>query len=210
LAGFGDAPFGTSPFGVSSTADQSVSPAGIGTAESFGVPVLTSGSTQTVVATAIASSETFGLPTLAVDAVPAPDTGVTLFLPGREGFLDGTVSWLTPTVKASLVRGYTFAASHKFVSDVTTAGGSLVATATLIDKSVNGGIADAGDVLFPTVAAGAALSAVLLYQASAVGGGADVAPSAQRLIGCDVVSVTPLGVDIAVVWANDGTRIFML
>jgi hypothetical protein len=133
---------------------------------------------------------------------------------GSEGFLDGTISYITPTIKISLVRGYTFAAAHKFVSDVTTAGGVLVSTQTLATKTATDGVADAADTTFATVATGAACGSLLVYQASAVGGGADVATSAQRLI-CYIDSysglpVTPNGGNIAVAYDNGTNRIFRL
>lgn len=106
-----------------------------------------------------------------------------LFAPGREGFLAGEIDWDTGVIKAALVRSYTFNATHKFVSDVTTAGGSLVATsAALGSKTVTDGIADAADTTFTSVAAGAAITGILIFQSSAVTGGADVAASSQRVI----------------------------
>jgi hypothetical protein len=77
-----------------------------------------------------------------------------------EGFIDGSINLNTAVIKAAFVRSYTFSAAHKFVSDVTTAGGVLTVTTTA--SAVNHGI--------------------LLFQASAVAGGADVAASAQRVI----------------------------
>lgn len=184
--GFGVDPFGSSPFGTGvSVSDQVVSPVGIVSAEAFGVPVVMFG--------------------------PIP----VLFPAGREGFLDGTVSWVAPTIQAALIRGYTVSPAHTFVSDVTAAGGSVVATTTLVNKTAVAGIADASDITFPAVAAGAALSTVIVFQSSAVTGGADVVPSAQRLIGyielpAGAGSVVPTGVDIAVSWSNGRSRIFML
>lgn len=106
-----------------------------------------------------------------------------LFDPGREGFLAGEIDWDTAVIKVSLVRGYTFSASHKFVSDVTGAGGTLVSTsAALGSKTITNGIADAADTSFTSVAAGSAIPCYIIYQSSAVTGGADVATSAQRLI----------------------------
>jgi hypothetical protein len=139
----------------------------------------------------------------------------SLYDPGREGFLDGSIDWDTAVIKASLVRGYTFDASHKFVSDVTGAGGTLVATsAALASKTVTAGVADAGDVVFSAVAAGAAIPAVILFQSSAVSGGADVAASAQRLIAyidtATGLPVTPNGQNITVTWDNGSLRIFKL
>jgi hypothetical protein len=139
----------------------------------------------------------------------------TLFDPGREGFLDGSIDYDTAVVKAILVRGYTFNAAHKFVSDVTGAGGTLVSTtAALGSKTVTGGVADALDTVFSAVPAGAACPAILLAQTSAVTGGADVAQAAQRLIGyidtATGLPVTPTGVDVNVAWDNGANKIFKL
>jgi hypothetical protein len=107
-----------------------------------------------------------------------------LFDPGREGFLLGEIDWDTAVIKVALVRGYTFNAAHKFVSDVTTAGGTLVATsAALASKTGTSGVADAADVTFTAVGAGPAITSYIAFQSSAVTGGADVAATAQRLIG---------------------------
>jgi len=106
-----------------------------------------------------------------------------LFDPGREGFLAGEIDWDTAVIKVALVRGYTFSASRKFVSDVTGAGGTLVATsAALGSKTVSNGVADAADTSFTSVAAGSAIPCYIVFQSSAVGGGADVAAGSQRLI----------------------------
>lgn len=138
-----------------------------------------------------------------------------LFDPGREGFLDATIDWDTAVIKAALVRGYTFSAAHKFVSEVTGAGGTLVATsAALGTKTVTNGVADAADVTFSAVASGAAVTSIIIFQSSAVTGGSDVAASAQRLIAfIDTgtgLPVTPNGGDIAVAWDNGSNKIFKL
>jgi len=76
-----------------------------------------------------------------------------LYSTGREGFLAGEIDWDTAVIKVALVRSYTFSASHKFVSDVTGAGGVLAATsAALSGKTVTNGTADAADVTFTAVA----------------------------------------------------------
>lgn len=137
-----------------------------------------------------------------------------LWTPGREGFLLGEIDWDTAVIKCSLVRGYTFSAAHKFVSELTGAGGTLVATQTLASKTGTGGTADAADVTFPAVGAGASITGIAIYQASAVGGGADVAASAQRLIDwidtATGLPVTPNGGDIVVAWDNGSNKIFTL
>lgn len=139
----------------------------------------------------------------------------TLFDPGREGFLDGTIDFDTAVIKASLVRSYTFSGAHKFVSDLTGAGGALVATsAALASKTVTNGVADAADVTYTAVGSGAAITGIVVYQASAVTGGADVAATAQRLIAwidtATGLPVTPNGGDISIAWDNGSNKIFKL
>lgn len=137
---------------------------------------------------------------------------------GREGFLAGEIDANTAVLKTSLVRGYTpNLATHKFVSDVTTAGGTLVATSAAMSSiTVTGGIFDAADITFTAVASGAAIPYLLIYQSSAVTGGADVASSAQRVIALIDTStgvalpVTPNGGDITVQWDNGTNKIFKL
>lgn len=141
-----------------------------------------------------------------------------LFDLGREGFLAGEIDWDTAVIKSALVRGYTpNLATHKFVSDVTGAGGTLVATsAAMSAKTVTLGVADAADVTFSAVASGAAIPYVLVFQASAVTGGADVAASAQRVIALIdsstgvALPVTPNGGDIVISWDAGANRIFKL
>jgi hypothetical protein len=105
-----------------------------------------------------------------------------LFPKGKQGLIDGSIDLDTATIKVSLVRGYTYNAAHDFVDDVTGAGGTLVATATLSSKTVTDGVFDAANVTFSSVASGAACDTLIVYQASAVGGGADVGASSQRVI----------------------------
>jgi hypothetical protein len=138
-----------------------------------------------------------------------------LFDPGREGFLAGEIDWDTAVIKMALVRGYTFSAAHKFVSDVTGAGGTLVATsAALASKTITSGVADAADVTNTAVASGAAIPAIVIFQSSAVTGGSDVAATAQRVIAyidtATGLPVTPNGGDIITTWDNGSNKIFKL
>ncbi len=137
-----------------------------------------------------------------------------MFDPAREGFLKGEIVWTsTPTIKASLVRGYTFDATDKFVSELT--GATIHATVTLANKTATNGIADADDITtFGTPSANANDHVIIIYQASAVGGGADVASSAQRLIAyidtANGLPIQPNGADIAITWDNGANKIFKL
>lgn len=139
----------------------------------------------------------------------------SVFDPAREGFLLGEIRWITPTIKVSLVRGYTYNAAHKWVSDVTGAGGTLHATSSaLASKTATNGVADAADVTFTTPAANATDHSVLVFQSSAVGGGADVASSAQRLIAwidtATGLPIQPNGADITLTFDNGSNRIFRI
>lgn len=139
-----------------------------------------------------------------------------LYDPGREGFLDGSIDWDTASIKVAMVRGYTFSAAHKFVSDVTGAGGTLHATSSaLASKTVTSGVADAADIVLSGVTANAAAHVLIVFQASAVGGGADVAATAQRLIAYldtgTQLPVTPaVAGDYTVTWDSGTNRIFKL
>jgi hypothetical protein len=105
-----------------------------------------------------------------------------LYPPAAEGFIAGEIDLDTAVIKAAFVRGYTYSASHKFVSDVTGAGGTLNGTsAALASKTVTNGVFDAADTTVTTTAS-AVDHGILLFQASAVTGGADVAATAQRVI----------------------------
>lgn len=136
-----------------------------------------------------------------------------LFDPGREGFLAGEIDWNNAVIGVYLVRGYTFNAAHKFVSDLT--GVTVVAgPVTLASPTVTNGVADAADITFAAVAAGAACDMLIIAQRSAVTGGADVADTAKRLIACiDTATglpVTPNGGDITVTWDSGANKIFKL
>lgn len=131
-----------------------------------------------------------------------------LYDPGREGFLDGSIIWSTGNIKVTLVRGYTFSAAHKFLSDVTGAGGTLVATsANLSSKTVTNGIADAADFTYTAVGAGAACNDLVCYQDSGVAGTSRLIFRIDTATG---LPVTPNGGDISVAWDNGANKIFKL
>lgn len=139
----------------------------------------------------------------------------SLYDPGREGILDGTIDVNVAVVKVALVSGYTFSAAHKFMSDIVGAGGGTIqgTPQTLTTKSFTSGVFDSADPSFPLVPTAPACKLVY-YQASAVTGGADVANTAQRVI-CQVdtgtnLPITPNGGDINVAHDNGANKIFKL
>lgn len=99
-----------------------------------------------------------------------------------DGIATGAIDLDTAVIKVSLVRGYSFVGTHTYVSDVVTAGGTLNGTsAALASVTMSGGVFNAANTTL-TATANATNHGLLVYQASAVTGGADVATSAQRLI----------------------------
>lgn len=115
------------------------------------------------------------------------------------------------SIKAALVRGYTFDATHSTVADVTGAGGTLNGTsAALANPSVTNGVFDADDTTITAVAS-AINHNLLLFQSSAVTGGADVPAAQQLLIAVyDTGSGLPLqpgtGI-VAVTWSAGAAKI---
>ena len=138
----------------------------------------------------------------------------SLYDSGREGFLAGEIDWDGAVIKVALVRGYTFNAAHKFVSDITATGTLAATSAALSSKTVANGVADAADITFSAVAANGSNHSLLIFQSSAVTGGADVASSAQRVIAwidtATNLPALPNGGDISVAWDNGSNKIFKL
>ena len=138
-----------------------------------------------------------------------------LFDTAREGFLLGEIDWDSSLIKVALVRGYTFNAAHKFMSDITTAGGVVHATSTALGtKTGTSGTADAVDITFSSVAANATGHVLIVFQSSLVGGSTDAASTAQRVIAYldtgTLLPITPNGGDIIVAWDNNTNKIFTL
>lgn len=107
-----------------------------------------------------------------------------LFTAGKEGLLDDTISVGVATVKVVALAGYTFNAAHKFLSDVTGAGATVVSTsAALGSKTETGGAFKTANTTWSAVASGSTITSMILVQTSAASGGADVATTAQRVIG---------------------------
>lgn len=134
---------------------------------------------------------------------------------GREGILDATISVTVAVLKVVLVDSADYTvnlATHQFLSSVAGAG-RVATTAALGSKTATAGVFDSADTSFATVT-GDPSEALIVYQSSAVTGGADVADTSQRLIGyidtATGLPVTPNGGNITVTWDNGANRIFKL
>jgi hypothetical protein len=131
-----------------------------------------------------------------------------------QGILDAAYDLNTASIKASFVRGYTYSASHATVSDVTTAGGTLNGTsAALTTPTITNGVFDADDTTVTTTAS-AVNHGILVFQASAVTGGADVASSSQKVIAWfdtgTGLPIQPGSGSTPITWDNGTNKIFKL
>jgi len=134
---------------------------------------------------------------------------------GLNGLGTAEIDLDTGNIKAVLLRTATFVATHKFLSEIITAGAVEVSrTASLASKTVGTpgpGVFDAADTLWSAVTTGAACNAFVIVQTN-VTGGADGANSATRLISYHDdytgLPVTPNGANINLAFPNDANRIF--
>lgn len=136
-----------------------------------------------------------------------------LYTKAKEGFLNAAIDMNTATIKAVLVDGASYTpnlSTHEFMSSVS---GTVGTAQTITNPTITNGVFDGDNVTFTAVAGGSTPDYVLIYQASAVTGGADVAAGSQRLIalfdtaGGAGLPITTNGGDITVQW---GANIFSL
>lgn len=137
-----------------------------------------------------------------------------LYDAAREGFLTATINMSTQTIKAALVtEAYapdaptlaTNLATHNMYDDISA---YVVGTdQTLASKTVTGGVFDAGDCTFTTVAAGSTVKYVVIYRDTTV-------PGTSPLIACiDTGTGIPLatnGGDVVITWDSGANKIFKL
>lgn len=133
-----------------------------------------------------------------------------IFTAAAEGFISGAIDLDTAVIKAAFVRGYTFDATDVFVSDVVATGTLNGTSEALANKTVTGGVFDADDTTITTTAS-ASDHGILLFQSSAVTGGADVAQSSQRVIayydtGTGLPAQPGTG-DTPITWSSGANRI---
>lgn len=127
----------------------------------------------------------------------------------RSAFLDGDLDWSANTIKVSLVRGYTYSAAHDFLDDVTGGGGgTIVATSSALgSKTSTAGVADAADITFSAVSAGAACQHLIIYKDT---GSAATSNLIAAIDTATNLPITPNGGDITVAWDSGSNKIFKL
>lgn len=129
---------------------------------------------------------------------------------GRQKFLDGDIDWAVHDIKVCLVRSYTpNTATHEFLTDVTGGGGgTIVATSgNLASKTSTGGTADAADVTFSTVTAGAACAHLVVYRDT---GSSATSPLIAVIDTGTGLPITPNGGDITCQFDSGSNKIFTL
>lgn len=131
-----------------------------------------------------------------------------LFDKGREGFLDGSINWISDNIKAVLVDTGAYTASlgsNQFLSDIPS-GARISTSGNLSSKTATSGVADAADITFTSVS-GATVEALVLYKDTGTA-------STSRLIAyVDTGSglpFTPNGGDLSTAFDNGANKIFKL
>lgn len=131
-----------------------------------------------------------------------------LYDKARQKFLEGSIAWLTDTIKVVLIDAADYTvnlATHEFLSDVPAA--ARVGTPqTLGTKTSTAGVADAADVTFPTVT-GDQSEAILLWKDTGVEA---TSPLIAYLDTATGLPVTPGGGDISLTFDNGANKIFKL
>lgn len=129
----------------------------------------------------------------------------------KQGILNAEYDLNTASIKVALVRAYAFSAAHATMADVTAAGGvTNGVSAALTNPTITGGVFDADDTTVATTAS-AVNHYLIVYQSSAVTGGADVAAASQKLIAYfdtgTGLPVVPGTGTLNITWANTTNRI---
>lgn len=128
----------------------------------------------------------------------------------REKALNADVDWSADNIKVVLVRDYTpNTATHNDLDDVTVAGGgTIVATSSnLASKTSTAGVADAADVTYSTVAAGAACQHLVICKDTGSTATSDLIAVIDTATG---LPITPNGGDITIQWDSGANKIYKL
>lgn len=125
----------------------------------------------------------------------------------REEALKGLRTPSSETVKVVAVSaGYTYSAAHTSINDIPT-GNRVQISDALTNKTFTGGVFDADDVTLTAVAAGSAISAVIVYTAAGTSASSTLHVYLDTGTG---LPVTPNGGNIVISWAAASPKIYKL
>jgi hypothetical protein len=129
-------------------------------------------------------------------------------LPAGGGWLASGHDWgnAGDTYKVALLRGYVINTAHVFLSDVTGSGATVVASDTLLGRTVGSttGVLDANDNSLGAVGTGAACNNLGIYQDSGAAGSSHLVMIIDTASG---LPLTPNGSTVNVLWDNGANKI---
>jgi len=128
---------------------------------------------------------------------------------GRQAFLEGSIAYLTDTIKAVLVvtgvgHYQVNTATDQFLSSIVS--GDRVATATLGSKTSTNGVANCANITW-TAVSGSACGAIVIYKDT---GNAATSPLIAYIDTATGLPVTPGGGDITFVIDTGSNKLFKL
>lgn len=127
---------------------------------------------------------------------------------GREKFLNGQIDWTNDDIKLVIVdtADYTVnLATDEFHSDIP--GAAIVGTSgNFAGKTTTAGVADANDVVAPTVS-GDVSEALVIYKDTGVSATSPLIAYIDTATG---LPVTPNGADVTIQWDDGANKIFKL
>ena len=128
-----------------------------------------------------------------------------LFDFGREGFLDGQISWTQNTIRAVLVdtSAYTFSkATDRWLSDIPVEA-RIATSGPFSNKTIVAGVAGADSLTFGSVT-GPTCEAVVIYRDTGTA-------TTSRLIAyipqANGLPVTPNGFNVTIAWDSDASKL---
>src|SRR3990172_8071125 len=140
----------------------------------------------------------------------------SLFLSGRQGFLDGTIDWDTDTIRVVFIsrgaggtNGYNALTDITFLTQIPDSGRLRMSETAFGAKTTASGIADADDHTASAVSAVAnsVIGAIVIYADSG-------SPSTSRLIAwidtATGLPASPNNGDVTLQFSNGASKIFML
>lgn len=119
----------------------------------------------------------------------------------KEGFLGGTLGWDDGVIKAQLVgTGYTADfAGDEYLPDISA---TISPPIEVQVRTITNGVADAQDLVFPSVTAGQVVAACVIYLDTGT------ASTSTLVAYIDDLDVTTTGGDIEVEWDSGANKIF--